>query len=363
MGLLLLYTAQVSFFTKANEPDWVTAWLSKREEAAEKKEQKAKNETPVNKEAQAKRQAVRHENILSGIDDLQIWLKDLLRNGLIHVPESAHSLFDSIARRMIDAQASGLALRLNAIQKINFFSENWKYQLTDQLGLIYLLAESYQNLDKQPEAWQNEIRTQIGYTQLKDEILSEEAIADKWMVLHKVSRKVNELNTETFWLYGKQSNRFAVYLNFITPGTVSELNLLPGSTYEGQVCFYKGIGTLRALFKTCELLEETFTPICCTHLQEASCIYRKAFQQNPFTGNVPLLVENIKLAIQGKQVYIEDIHGEVMPVQISDSVKIDILSVTGGKPFSAFLLGYTFYWELNTIWYQSDHYTWKDELN
>ena len=49
LGLLLLYARQPDQFTQAEEPEWVTAWLAKRTEKAEKKEQKAKSETPVMK--------------------------------------------------------------------------------------------------------------------------------------------------------------------------------------------------------------------------------------------------------------------------------------------------------------------------
>ena len=37
--------------------------------------------------------------------------------------------------------------------------------------------------------------------------------------------------------------------------------------------------------------------------------------------------------------------------------------ITGGKPFSAFLLADAVSCELKTIWYQSEFYFWKDELN
>ena len=93
LGLLFMYASHADLFKEAEEPDWVTAWLSKREEKAEKKEQKEKSETPVDEAAQAKRQAVRHQKVLAGIDDLQIWMKDLLRNGLLNIPERAHTLF------------------------------------------------------------------------------------------------------------------------------------------------------------------------------------------------------------------------------------------------------------------------------
>ena len=363
LGLLFLFAAHSDLFRQAEEPGWVTNWISKREEKAEKKEQKAKAETPVDEAAQAKRQATRHKKVLNGIDDLQVWIKDLLRNGLLNVPERAYTLFDGIARRMVDAQASGLANRLRTIQEIDFYNESWKYKLTDQLGKLYLLSESYKNLEKQSEEWQYEIRTQIGYPQAKEEVLAGEAVADQWMVLHKRSRKVNELNTETYWLYGHQSRRFAIYLNFITPGSLPEVNLVPGSVYEGDLCFYKGVNALRALFKTSELSGNTFAPTFCKDLEEATARYRESLQQNPFTEDLPILVENLRLAAKGNLLYLQDVHNKLIPVKVEDTTRIDILSVTGGKPFSAFLLANDISWELNSIWYQSDYYFWRDERN
>ena len=118
MGLLLLFAAQADLFEKAEEPEWVTAWLAKRGEKAEKKEQKARNEKPVDAAAQAKRLEKRHQNVLNGIEDLETWMKDLVRNGLVNVPERADSLFENMAHRMVDAQAQGLAGRLRAIEEI-----------------------------------------------------------------------------------------------------------------------------------------------------------------------------------------------------------------------------------------------------
>lgn len=363
LGLLFLYAAQAEQFKEADEPEWVTSWLSKREEKAEKKEQKAQNDTPVDEAAQAKRQAMRHQKVLNGIDELEIWLKDLLRNGLINIPERAYTLFDGIARRMVDAQAPGLANRLKAIQEINFYEESWKYKLTDQLGKLYLLMKSYRNLDLQPEEWQQEIRTQIGYPQAKEDVLAGETITDQWLVLHKRTQKINELNNDIYWLYGCRSNRFAIYLSFTAPGTLAEFNLVPGSTYDGKLCYYKGVGSLRALFKECELSEEAVTPHFCANLQEATARYREALQQNPFAENVPVLVENLRLAVQGKQLCVQDANNELMPVQMQDITRTDILSVTGGKPFAAFFLADANCWELNSMWYQSDYYIWRDERN
>ncbi len=364
LGLLLLYASQTDSFYQTDEPDWVAAWLTKREEKAEKKEQKAKSNAPIDEAAQAKRQAMRHQKVLHGIDELEIWMKDLLRNGLIHVPEQAHAVFENMARRMIDAQASGLANRLRALQELNFHADNWKYELTDQLGKLYLLTQAYKNLKALPQEWQDEIRTQIGYPQSKEEVLAGESITDHWMVLHKRSRKINELNTDTYWMYGQQSRRFAVYFSFFTPGSLPETNLIPGNTYNGSLCYYKGVENQRALFKEYPLsAQETFTPLCCHDLKEATALYRSTLKQNPFAQNVPILVENLLLAHNGKSLYAQDINKELIAIQMQETTKIDILSVTGGKPFAAFFLANDNCWELNTMWYQSDYYFWKDERN
>ena len=118
---------------------------------------------------------------------------------------------------MVDAQATGLAGRLRAIEDINFLGEEWKYELTDRLGKLYLLSESYRNLESQPKEWKEEIRTQVGYPQSKDDVLAGEPLADQWMILHKRRRVINDLTTDTCWLYGRQSGMYAILLQFVKP--------------------------------------------------------------------------------------------------------------------------------------------------
>lgn len=347
LGLLLLFAAKPELFEQAEEPDWVATWLAKRGEKAEKKEQKARDEKPVDAAAQAKRQEKRHQNVLNGIEDLETWMKDLVRNGLVNVPERADSLFEDMARRMVDAQAQGLAGRLRAIEEISFLGDEWKYELTDRLGKLYLLAESYRNLESQPKEWKEEIRTQVGYPQSKDDVLAGEPLADQWMILHKRRRVINDLTTDTCWLYGKQSERYAILLQFLTPGAVIETNLIPGSVYTGKLYFYKGVGTpRRALLQEQVLTPEQFLPALHPNLQEGTKAYRKAIRQNPLAENIPLCVDQVRLTYRGNQFYVRDTDGDELPVRLEEEKRMGILAVTGGKPFSAFFLAEATSWEL-----------------
>lgn len=362
LGLLLLYVRQPDLFQQAEEPEWVNAWLAKREEKAERKEQKAKKETPVDEAAQAKRQAQRHQKVLDGIADLETWMKDLLRNGLINVPERAFDLFDTMSRRMVDAQAPGLAARLRNMQEIDYTQDSWKQELTDQLSKLYLLIRGYRNLEKLSAEWQDEIRTQVGYPQSQEQVLAGEAVSDRWLVLHKRSRKVNDLRTDTYWVYGEQSGRYAVILAFSVSRAVAEVNWLPGCVYQGELCFYKGAGVCRrALFRNFALNPAGFVPISYAGLEEASAHYRRAVRENPFAEDIPVLVDGVTFRLQGNWVYLADTAGFQVPLQVGEDAEIDILAITGGKPFSAFLLANAGCWELKSMWYQSEYHTWKDE--
>ena len=265
---------------------------------------------------------------------------------------------------MIDAQAPGLAMRLRALQEIDFNSETWKSYLTESMAKLYLLVQSYKNIENLSEDWKNEIRTQIGYSQSKDSVLAEEAIADSWLVLHKQSRKINDINTDIYWFYGKRNKLFTKCLNFTAAGSFSTENWVPGSVYEGTLCLYKGIGTCRrALFKKFEFIKENFVPECSTNLKQVAAVYRNAMFTNPFSEDIPILINDVTAVRNGEKYTLLDNAGNAVRVKMSEKTFIDILALTGGNPFASLLLVNGDLWELKSVWYNKEYYTWIDEHN
>lgn len=356
LGLLLLYANRPDDFTQAEEPGWVSAWLAKRQEKAEKKEarEKQKTEAPVDEAAQAKRLAARHKKVAGGVDDLQTWLKDLLRTGLLNVPDRAYALFDGIAKRMVDAQAPGLAAQVRSLQEIDYYSDTWKYELTDRLAKLYLLAESYKHLDRQPAEWQQEIKSLIGFSRSKEEILSGESVTDDWLVLASESREQDRLTAWYYWLYGKTCNRYALLMEFVAPGNLPEYNLVPGTAVTAEVCFYPGILPLRVLFKQYRLAESPFVPPFLPGIRAAADCYRKALQTDPFLYEVPLLVSSLRLVPEGNGWLVTDAEGNGMPVLLNEASRIQLLAICGGSTFSAFVSAGVRSWRLRAIWHLTD---------
>ena len=67
----------------AAPPDWVVAWTSGRESRAATAETKAREpQKPVDEKAQAKRRQAREERVATALDELDLWLRDLMRRGL-----------------------------------------------------------------------------------------------------------------------------------------------------------------------------------------------------------------------------------------------------------------------------------------
>jgi hypothetical protein len=126
LGLFLILAQQPAAMTEKSPPAWTTEWLSKRVEKEEKKAAKlAAPETPPDPETAAKaaaaaekRAAARESKVSAGLDDLGVWLSDLVRTGFAALPGKASSFWETPAARLVDAQAPGLARRVSALDGV-----------------------------------------------------------------------------------------------------------------------------------------------------------------------------------------------------------------------------------------------------
>ncbi len=177
----------------------------------------------------------------------EVWMKDLVRNGFLNVPECAYTCLTTW-RRMVDAQAPGLAGETES---------HGGYRL--RLGLeIRPDGKHGQAVPAHAELQKHgrPSRRMEGRDTHADRISGPrttslpEPVADSWLVLHKQSRKVNDINTNIYWFYGKESRLFARYLSFCRCRYLFHRELDSGQCYKGALCFYNGTGTCRrALFR------------------------------------------------------------------------------------------------------------------
>ena len=113
LGLLFIFARRPDLFQQSNaEPDWVEKWMNTREEKVEKAKATRLHPAIKDVKSKAKREAVRLELVKAGAAELELLLRDLLRSGLLNLPNRGNGFFEQAAARMVDQQANGLAQML-----------------------------------------------------------------------------------------------------------------------------------------------------------------------------------------------------------------------------------------------------------
>lgn len=340
-ALALLYIAvQTPNVAEGEEtPDWVQAWLDKRQETAERKAEKAtkaQEKKPVDEEAQAKRQASRHQRVLDGVGELQAWIEDLLRTGLAQIPSKSDEVFEHISKRMIDQQMGAVASQLQSLEYMEMRHSDWQDRLLDELSRLYLLAEAYKHLDEYPPALQSEIKLQIGYTQSEEEALATEGIRDKWLVFSRESENIDKLNVLRIWLYGINTGRVALLLSF-SPIHIPQSNLMvEAQVYEGLLHYYPSISPLRAILRESQYLDMHLCPSEGQSIAELYAGYRAAVQANPFLRSYTSYISPVYLHREGSIYYLCD-EEHKSPIHITEEEFIQIMATTGGETLGAFV--------------------------
>ncbi len=263
LGLFLLWAGQPQSLAQGAPPAWVTSWLEARSQRAEKKAAKEqekqekieRGEAVGDESARAKRQAARMQKLAAGLDELALWLSDLVRHGLASVQNQPPSFWEERARRLIDAQAPGAARRLLRVAALPMVGDGWQAGLLEHLARLHLLIEGFRHVDTLAPGLQADLRTALGVTADLDEVRAGPGVRDVWLVVgHRVVSDTLDarLNIHRTWLIGRDSKRPALLLDFIHQSQAAaglENALPPGTSLDAELAFFPGTVPLRAVIK------------------------------------------------------------------------------------------------------------------
>lgn len=337
LGLLILHARQPLLFTSANMPAWVNDWLEKRETREEKKEEKTNK--PIDEAAQVKRQESRQKKVLDGMEELLLWIKDIVRNGILNMPNKPASYFENMAKRLVDAQASGLAGIVRGLGSTSFFKEGWQSDFTDQLLQLYMVMEGYKNHSQLSELLQKDFKSLVGFSQNQDELKEQQGINDVWLVLGKQVTEDDNLTTERFWLYGLNSKKYALILNFLIQGQGSNLVLTPGLQLQAELVFYPSIAPLRAIIKRQLATDNLNLFIGFNNWQSVAEQETAINELLPITTERPFIIKNIKPIFYQQQWWLQDVEQRLVAIKDEFSNIWKLLSISGGEALDMAMVG------------------------
>ncbi|HEX2533981.1 MAG TPA: SWIM zinc finger family protein [Chitinophagaceae bacterium] len=354
LGLALLYARQQALFTETEAPAWAAEWLARRAGAAEKKA--APKESVPDEAGQLKRRQAREQKVLDGTADLLLWIKDLVRNGLVQVPEKGYAFWEAMARRMQDAQAPGLAGMIRDLGQTPYYKEGWQSLFLHKLLQLYLVASGYRKREVLPPVLYQEVRNRIGFPQDQESLKDEPGITDTWLVLARQTTQEEALTTERNWLLGTTSGHTALVLQFFVRGQGGNgLSLTAGMYIEAELVYYPAAVPLRAVIRKQAVTRATAPRAVLAHWGAVAEREASIAAQSPLTGLRPFVVENITpVPLEGAW-WLADAEGHLVTLPEDYKSLWTLLALSGGRPLRMAVVGMENNYEPVGVWHQNNY--------
>lgn len=338
IALFLLFAHHPNTFpAQTPPPTWLTVWLDGRQKRREKAEQPS--DKLVDVEAQAKRREAREDKMRAGITELHRWLSDMMRHGLADDRLKTYAFWDRMAARMVDAQASGIARRLRALGGVPFQGRvDWATRLLDEISRLYLLCESYTQIESLPEETQHDIRTLIGVPYKHEDLLTLPAVRDQWLTLGQYTEVEDRLKVRRIWLHGKRTERTALLLDFAHGSASFEGSYSVGQMFDGELVYYPGAYPQRAVLKSRRSMKMAHDDLTGLSGDIAAALdtFASALAVNPWLDQFFIRLRAVVPYQEGDSFYIRDEAGCSLPIRFENEAWWTIMAVSGGHPITVF---------------------------
>jgi hypothetical protein len=338
LGLFLLFASDEASIPPAAQPAQVAGWLHTRRES---NNQRAKTSTTAiaAREAtgeQSARTRKREERITSGVDDLDRWLRDLVRVGLAEVASRPWSSFAQMSARLVDAQAPGLARLVRDLGALPHTVSNWPERMLIDIGQLSLLMTGWRRLDALRPELQSEVRSLVGISEARDAVLARPAVHDVWDVLGRRVLEGERMLVQRTWLWGRRSKRWALLLDFSVGGQPIQQMVTPGLSLEADVHFYAGALPLRAVLDG-ERLQHVASPesLPAVSIESALGNYAEMLGRNPWLERTPVALRGVvPRRNRDDSWWLGDEHAYLLRMDAGSGWHV--LALSGGQPLDVF---------------------------
>ena len=341
LALLMLAMDEPEAVPELEAPEWIDKWLAKRASITKRKEtiqnKRAEGEEPSAE--QLKTAEKRLALVKQGLEQLDLWLSDLVRNGLGSIGQKSDRIWQDEAAQMVDAQAPGLASRLRRMATIPNASANWPERLLAELGELQLLTQAFHHIEQLDPALQEEIRQMIGWSRKEADVSQlGERVRDRWLFLGQREESIDQGYTQRTWLQGHTTRRIAMLNQFRTAQQSFPKAYPIGREADATLVYWPGTLPQRAF------VEEIDTPLLENKLLKGALPGEPTIQaflssiaqvlaQQPWRNRFLCVLRESTLFYQqaSSRWWIRDQQGQALPLGISDAYWT-LLAISGGHP-------------------------------
>lgn len=330
--LLLRFVEHPQAFTEANHaPDWALPAIEKWDKKPPTPLQPWKKRIP----------ARRMQDMLKGLDLLELWLHDLLRVG-IHTLETNSDIILHIARRMVDHKLGGIGRRLR--RWYNYLGEeDWPHILLDEIGSLYLAIQAMRKLDDLPEGLPEDLLAIMGVSIRRNDLLAHpDRICGRYTCTGVVVR-TEETNMRSIWtwLVNAEKLEFALLLDFEVDRAPSErFTAATGSVYEMELVAYPSALPQRMLVRRSfpvDLPEGVQRlPTGYPTLTAFAEAHARAIATVPWRSPTPALLDEVVPVFHEGRFFLVDKEGKSLPLIAEEERGWELCALAGGLPLTLF---------------------------
>lgn len=339
LGLMLLFIRQPKHFREASEaPDWVNTWKDKKIPNSTTPIKKNGPDEIAKLDKRLKNRLIRIQRMTAGVEDLEVWLLDLIRQGMASVEEQDYKFWQDLSARMVDTQLSALGPKIRSLQLLPTTLEDWPDQLLQELAELYLLVAGFKQLDQLPELLREQIIRVAGVTDKKSEILSQLGLQDQWGVVGSFEGvNLDNIAYRKTWLLGRQSKKYALILDYSFNSMGYDQHWQTGHIYSGELVYYPGSYPLRALIKLPDPTGEGIESLKgATTINDFLETYAQALADNPWLSDFPVCLEKVIPVRTSEGLVLVDSEKKYIPALTRPEEIWRLLALSAGHPLTIF---------------------------
>jgi hypothetical protein len=282
-------------------------------------------------EARARRQAEREATMSSGIDELERWLGDLVRQGLAAARRQPYAFWDEMASRLVDSQMPGLAERVREVSGRIAGRQDWADVLLTEAGRWQLAVHAWRARERLDPDLLADLRVFLGWHRRADEVATFPRLADRWIVAGVRQDELERIVSQRTWLYGETTGRWVLLLDFAAAGGTLRTAQTVGSVVDDAVTVYPGADPPRAA------LSEGHEVVGAGALPRATSVAGAVDQlatwlaANPWRERLPVALSDVVAVADEGGWWLRDPAGDRLPVSALVEPWM-LLALSGGRP-------------------------------
>ena len=324
---------------------FASEWAAQREQRASGRAARAAREPDevVDPEAQARRRAQREAAMADGLEELDRWLGDLVRQGMAAARRQPYGYWDAMAARLVDAQLPGLAERVRSVGGAVAVRDDWADHLLGELGRWHLAIAAWARRDHLDPAAVGDLRALLGWGLRPEDRAGAERVRDDWVVAGVRQGEDGRIVSQRTWLWGRTTGRWALVLDFAAAGAALRVAQPAGCVVRDELVVHQGAAPARAELSGLHEVVGTGALPAGTTVAEAVVRLTSWLAANPWRDRAPIVLEDVVLVDDRHGWWLQDAAGDRLAVS-RRTEPWPLLALSGGAPATV-----TAEWEDGTV--------------